>query len=307
MSLNSYCAYGLRIHSEILCPELPTHPQPTGNPDVTISLLPPIDSVSECLENGYFEIRPGISRLAVAGVARYLVEEGKQIFIEPQAGASQDEVRLFLLGSAFGALLYQRGLFPLHGSAVETSWGAMIFVGEQGVGKSTLAAQFHRKGYRLLSDDVCAIAVTPDGLLVLPALAQVRLCTDAYERLGSPQGARFHVDKFVMAMGDGYCPVPVPLKVIHVLADADNEKPKFEVLRGFDRVKRLLENLYRPQYLNGQKTQTDLIRVAGSIAQQATMATVTRRRSAESIEGMVTFVESCWTEYFASNSSEEKK
>ena len=127
----------------------------------------------------------------------------------------------------------------------------MIFVGAQGAGKSTLAAQFHRKGYRLLSDDVCAVAATPEGLQVLPALAQFRLCTDAYERFGTPQGARFDVDKFVVPMGEGYCPHPAPLRAIHILADHDSNTPEFEVLRGFDRVQRLLENLYRPQLPEG--------------------------------------------------------
>jgi hypothetical protein len=187
MSLNAYWAYGLRIHSELACPELPSLPLEAGNPDVTIHLLPAAEDALESLENGYYEVQPGIFRLAVRGVAQYRVEEGSRIFIEPLPDVPLEKIRLFLLGSAMGALLYQRGLFPLHGSAVETPWGAMIFVGAQGAGKSTLAAQFHRKGYRLLSDDVCAVAPTPEGLQVLPALAHFRLCADAFERLGAPR------------------------------------------------------------------------------------------------------------------------
>jgi hypothetical protein len=182
----------------------------------------------------------------------------------------------------------------------------MIFVGVQGAGKSTLAAQFHRKGYRLLSDDVCAVATIPDGLQILPALAQFRLCADAYERLGTSPGARFDVDKFVVPMGEGYCPHPVSLTAIHILVDHDSSTPQFEVLRGFDRVQRLLENLYRPHYLKGQGTQSDLMRMAGLIAQKTTMVAVTRRRDPEAIEGLVGFLESAWAEHFAANSSKEK-
>ena len=306
MSLNAYWAYGIRIHAEIACPELPPHPQPNGDPDVTIRLMPPVESVSENLESGYFEVRPSVFRLAVAGVAQYLVEEGNRISIEPVTGASPEEIRLYLLGSTMGALLYQRGLFPLHGSAVETSWGAMIFVGEQGVGKSTLAAQFHRRGYRLLSDDVCAVAMSPEGLQVLPALSQFRLCADAYERLGTPESARFNVDKFVVPMGEGYCTDPAPLRAIHVLGTHENGAPSFEVLRGFDRVQRLLENLYRPQYLTGQSTQIDLMRMAGQIAQQTTIAEVRRRRDPQAIDAMIAFLESSWTKEFPTDPSEEK-
>jgi hypothetical protein len=303
---NTYCAYGLRVHSDIVCPELAFDRQPHEDPDVIIRLLPPVPTISESLENGYYEVRPGVLRLAVSGVGQYLVEEGSRISIMPLAGSSPEEVRLFLLGAAMGALLYQRGLFPLHGSAVETRWGAMVFVGLAGVGKSTLAAEFHRKGYRLLSDDVCAVATTPEGLQVLPALARFRLCADAYERIGRPEDSRFDVDKFLVPMNGGYCPHPVPLRAIHILTDQEAGDPEFQVLRGFSRVKCLFENLYRPQYLKGQSTQIDLMRLAGLVAQQATIATVSRRRDPEMLEALVGFLESAWAECFGSKSGEEK-
>ncbi len=306
MSLNTYWAYGLRIHSEIVCPELPMHPEPAGDADLDIRLLPPVDHISESLENGYYEVRPGFFRMAVRGVALYLVEEGARISIVPLVGASQEQLRLFLLGSAMGALLYQRGLFPLHGSAVETSWGAMIFVGAQGAGKSTLASEFHRQGYRVLSDDVCAVARKAKKLEVLPALAQFRLLADAYERLGAPRNARFDVDKFVVPMGEGYCPEPVPLGAIHILAERDIDAPEFAVLRGFDRVQRLLENLYRPQYLKGQRAQSDLMRLAGLIAQETTVVAVMRRRDPEAIYGLIGFLESAWAEHLPRSSGLRK-
>jgi hypothetical protein len=312
MLLNAYWAYGLRIDAELECPELPPHSQKTGNPDVTVRLLPPVSGALEPLENGYYEVRPGLFRLAVPGVAQYRVEEGCRIFIEPLLDAPMEKVRLFLFGSVMGALLYQRGLFPLHGSAVETPWGAMIFVGAQGAGKSTLAAQFHRRGYRLLSDDVCAVAATPEGLQILPALAKFRLCADAYERLGSPREGHFDVDKYVVPMGEGYCPHPVALRAIHILRLLDSTTssseaaPTFELLSGFDRVQHLLENLYRPHYLKGQGTQANLMRLAGLIAQKATLATVTRQRNPEEADGLVGFLESAWAERFAIPSTEEK-
>ena len=299
MHRNAYWAYGLRIHAELDCPELPSHSETDGNPDVTIRLLPESAQATEPLQNGYYETRPGAFRLAVAGVAQYRVEGGRQIAIEPVAGAAPEKVRLFLLGSAMGALLYQRGLFPLHGSAVETPWGAMVFVGAQGAGKSTLAAEFHRRGFRLLSDDVCAVEAAADLLRILPAPAQFRLCADAFEQLGSPAGGRFDVDKFVVPMGHGYCPTPVPLAAIHVLAGHNQGTPEFRVLRGFERVERLLGNLYRPHFLKGQGTQGDLMRMASRIAEKCTIAVVTRQRAPERVGTLVEFLEAAWAQRFA--------
>jgi hypothetical protein len=307
MSVQGYWGYGLRIHADMECPELPFLPLDTGNPDVTIQLMPArADALAPLSEGLCYEVHPGLFQLAVPEVAQYRIEEGKRIFITPLPDVPTEKIRLFLLGSAMGALLYQRGLFPLHGSAVETRWGAMIFVGAPGAGKSTMAAQFHRCGYRLLSDDVCAVAATSEGLQVLPALAQFRLCSDAYERLGSAVGARFDVDKFVVPMGEGYCPHPAPLRAIHILADHDSTAPTFEVQRGFDRVQRLFENLYRPHYLRGQATQSDLMRMAGLIAKEATMVAVSRRRDPEAIEGLVGYLESAWAATFGESPSKEK-
>lgn len=306
MPVNAYWAYGLRIHAEIVCPELLADPQKAGNPDVTIRLLSAVPDVSESLENGWYEVRPGRFRLAVGRVAQYLVEEGNRISIEPQEGSSPEQVRLFLLGSAMGALLYQRGLFPLHGSAVETEWGAMIFVGAQGIGKSTLAAQFHQRGYRLLSDDVCAVETAAVKPRVLPGLTRLRLCADAYERLGSPHGAQFNLDKFVMPMNEGYSSSPAPLRAIHLLTEKESGDPEFRVLRGFDRVQCLLQNLYRPQYLKGQSTQGALMRLAGNIAERATIVEVSRPREPAMIPALAGFLLTSWAKHFGAHPEGER-
>jgi hypothetical protein len=296
MSVNAYWAYGLSIHADLLCPELPPHPHPASDPDVTIRVLNREAAALRPLPDRRYEVQPGHFRLDVPGVARYSVDDGKHILIEPMADSTPEKIRLFLLGSTMGALLYQRGLYPLHGSAVETPWGAMIFVGAQGAGKSTLAAEFHRQGSRLLSDDVCAVERTTDGLRILPALAQIRLCEDAYQRLGTPEGSRFDVDKYVVPMGTRYCPDPVPLRAIHVLADDD--VPRIEPLRGLNKVQCLLENLYRPFYLKGQRTQSEVSRMAGFIAQHASVFRVSRRRDATLPRDLVGFLELAWAKCF---------
>jgi hypothetical protein len=294
----TYWAYGLSIQSDIDCPELPRETRPSVEPDLAIQLLPEVDFVGDSLENGYFEVGPSLFRLAIPGVGNYAVEDGRRISIQPLAGASIDKVRLFLLGSSMGALLYQRGLFPLHGSAVETDWGAMIFLGAQGAGKSTLAAQFHCRGYRLLTDDVCAITTLAGRLEVLPAVAQFRLCQDAYERLDDPAGARFDVDKYVVPMAHGYCPNPVPPRAIHLLCDHDSDQPEVEPVLGFDRVQKLLENLYRPQYMKGQHTQRELMRMAAEIARNVTVLSVARKRDTAAIDGLVSSLEQDWAARF---------
>lgn len=300
MSLSAYQAYGFSIYTELDCPELSTHPHLIHDPDVTITLLPEEPTVSPFPSPSY-EVQPGRFQLDIPEVARYRVEDGERILVQVFGNAQPEKVRLFLFGSALGALLYQRGLLPLHGSAVVTQWGVMIFVGSQGSGKSTLAAEFHRRGYQVLSDDVCAVENTEQGLTVLPALSQFRLRDDAYQRLGSSPKAYFDVDKFAVPMGERYCSQAKPLRTIHILCDDTAEHPGFEIVRGLDRVRRLFENLYRPHFLRGQRTQNDLVRLAGVIAQQTTITLVKRSRNTTSVAQLASFLEVMWVEHFGTS------
>jgi hypothetical protein len=301
MSLNAYQAYGLSIQTDLVCPELPRHNDPIYEPDVTITLLPGEAGTLRPLADRSYEVRPGCFQLDVPGVARYRVEEGRRILIQPHAGASPEKVRLFLFGSTMSALLYQRGLLPIHGSAVLTQWGGMIFVGPQGSGKSTLAAEFHRCGYRVFGDDVCAVEWTPLGVRILPALAHFRLRPDAYQQLGASPEGYFDVDKFAVPMGERYCSHPAPLRAIHVLCDDGAKGPRFEVVRGLERVRRLFENLYRPYFLQGQRTQNDLVRLVGVIAERTTLTVVSRRRETTATADLVRFLEQNWAECFGTS------
>ncbi len=88
MPLHASWAYGLRIHAELDCPELPPHSEKTGNPDVTIRLLPALSTGPKTFEErSHYEVQPGVFRLTIPDVARYRVEEGCRIFIEPLADA----------------------------------------------------------------------------------------------------------------------------------------------------------------------------------------------------------------------------
>jgi hypothetical protein len=227
-----------------------------GNPDVTIRLLPPAANALESLENGYYEVQPGIFRLAVPGVAQYRVEEGRRIFIAPLPDVPARKVTPVFVGLGHGRFALPARIVSASWKRVETPWGAMIFVGAQGAGKSTLAAQFHRKGYRLLSDDVCAVAPTPEGLQILPALAQFRLCADAFERLGATRAraltwincgahGRGLLPSPGVAQGDS-CPRPRPRLQVPAWLQYSR---CFQALTGYSASWRIF---IRPHYLKGR-------------------------------------------------------
>lgn len=85
------------------------------------------------------------------------MEHGKRIVVCPQPGADEKKVRLFILGTCMAVIMMQRGILPLHGSAVVIDGWAYAFVGHSGAGKSTLSAALASRGYPLLTDDVVAL------------------------------------------------------------------------------------------------------------------------------------------------------
>ena len=51
--------------------------------------------------------------------------------VSPLKRYDEDVIRLYILGTCMGAILMQRRIFPLHGSAVAINGKAYAFVGIQ--------------------------------------------------------------------------------------------------------------------------------------------------------------------------------
>jgi hypothetical protein len=118
-------------------------------------------------------------------VARFLVQDGRRIDVELEPGATARAASPFVLGTAFGVLLHQRGTLVLHGAAVAQHGQAIAICGASGAGKSTLAAALCRDGFDFVADDLCLVAldlarrpvVAPDG-------RRLKLWRESVDKLG---------------------------------------------------------------------------------------------------------------------------
>lgn len=245
-----YLLYGLRLASDLPLPEL-IGDESEGDPDVRVRLQPTgVPRGCECdihtLANG--------AGFRVADVGSYAILGGSEIRVEPECEAPARNVRLYLLGSAMGMLLHQRGLLPLHANAVEIGGRAIAFMGPPGEGKSTLAAWMARAGKFVLADDVCVLRGRPEGgHQVHPGLPRLRLWRSSLEGLGSSvEGySRSYLgddcyDKYDVPLaspGSG----GVPLSAVFLLARG--ERLVSERLHGAEAVAALVENTYRGSYV----------------------------------------------------------
>jgi hypothetical protein len=236
-----YAVFGLDIASQIELSDLP--PGNDSVPDVTIRLA----AVDSAARRPGLEVQGDTAVLVVPDVARFRITAGRDMVVEPAPEASLRDVRLYVLGSAMGAVLHQRGLLPLHANAVGVGNGTVALLGHSGAGKSTLAGWFHDRGHRVLSDDVCV--VDPDGR-VAPGIPRLRLWRDALEASG--RDPRHHAISYA---GADKFDVPIaatenrslPLRAIYLLGRAD--LPTITPVTGSRAVAALVANTYRGSYV----------------------------------------------------------
>lgn len=179
--LYDYSLFGLHIRSELRLPEL-LAAENSAQPQVTIRLgkTPDIPANGP----GLFSTHEGLL-LVIDRVGRYFIKDGSEIVVEPHPGVPEANTRLFLLGSAMGAILHQRGLLPLHANAVDCGGRAFAFMGPSGSGKSTLAARFNDLGFRIVADDVCVVSFADNGQpQICPGVGRLRLWRDVLEATG---------------------------------------------------------------------------------------------------------------------------
>ncbi len=250
--MGDYHLFGWRVKSALPLPELLPWRGDARAPDLVVEIgaVPPADpqwpNISPAVQIG-----PAGVRVTIPDVAHYWIEAGKHVIVQPIQPEDAATIRVFLLGTVLAILCFQRGLLPLHASAVDFDGRALLVSGVSGAGKSTLAAALSARGYRLLGDDLCALEMR-DGLplTILPAFPRVKLCPDSAYQLKVPvdgldrSGAE--VEKYIVPLeGEQFQPVALPpgqIVFLRTERTPDQHPPRrlvgVEALRRYDLVHR---------------------------------------------------------------------
>lgn len=260
-------AFGLNWHSPALSiPELPVltggylpadgatidiaPDEPNGWPD-----LPPGPH-----DTPFLQMAAGDLRLTVEDIGQFRITGGDRIaWHREHPGVSDQDICTFLLGSAVGALLIQRGLLVLHGNALEKDGRAVVCMGHSGAGKSTLAYALIQQGWRLLADDL--VALSPDGL-VLPGIPRIKLWHDAAKAFGLDPSQlppiRQGLHKYLL-MGEALqrATEAVPLQALYLIHQRrhDSADPEADRITRIISQKaaalRLRNQAFRPRFVRG--------------------------------------------------------
>ncbi|WP_409290507.1 aldolase [Peribacillus sp. SCS-37] len=237
-----YKAFGLLIASEILMPELPE--AWTGLPFSDVEIL--LGDVSE----EWRELKDDLNEFSfskdrvlfeVADAAIFSIEKGNRIIVTPLKNYDEDIVRLYILGTCMGAILLQKKILPLHGSAIAIDGKAYGIIGNSGAGKSTLASALLSLGHDFLSDDIIAISLSEnDGHPeVIPAYPQQKLWSESLENFGKEAGSYRSIygreTKYNVPVENRFHSEPLPLAGVFELIAEDNQDNTIITIRHLKR------------------------------------------------------------------------
>ena len=300
--INQYIAYDLIVSSDLECPELPlvadaaAH-QLQSDVDVHIRLGPVPEKLNNPTSNGVvYQAGTDQFLLSISNIARYLVQNGNEIIIEPASNATLNDVRVFMLGSAFGALLHQRQMLVIHAGAVYTDTGAVLFSGPSDIGKSTLLGELLRRGYPMLVDDVCAVVLDADSQpRVLPGYPRTRLWADSARKLcvctENLVKTRPQLEKYERQLPDQFWSEPAPLRHIYTLSSDNNQNLSVTPLPAIDTFSAVLHNTYRRVFLDGLEMRQSHFQLVSAVAASVVVSRVVRPSSSFQLTELADLIE----------------
>lgn len=288
----SYTAFGLVFHSELELPSLPSGGDAAADVTITLGEINKQGLDELPVVKPFYHVGDDILWLHIPEVAKFLVEGGRAITVQPEPQAELSTVRLFLLGSALGALLHQRNNLVLHSNAVCVEGGCILVMGASGQGKSTLAAALHLAGHQVLTDDISV--VTPD-LLVQPGYPQIKLWEDSADRLKINTAqlslVREPLKKYIYPLNaDQFCNQPQPVKAMYILHTSPEGKFDVELLRGMNKLNPLRFNTYRSNYLEGLGLQAKQLSLLAKLAGNTPIKRLYRPEAGFEIERLVQLI-----------------
>jgi hypothetical protein len=226
----------------------------------------------------YSVARPGAVLRVVPGLARFLARDGSVIELAKEPASDEGDIESLIQGPLAAALIHQRRELPLHGAtlAPPDADTALALVGAQGAGKSTLAYELVRRGWRLLSDDLTRVTRTANGMFAWPGRTGIKLCRDACERFALDSSRMTRVsgerDKFLAPTAT----LDSPLQLRWIIAIEREPLEREPLEHGSDdiafeaplagRMSLLSKNTFRASYIEALGQMRAHLRMVSAIA-----------------------------------------
>jgi hypothetical protein len=247
----SYCyqAFGLNINSEFEIPLL----TPGGDGTDLKIVLGDNTNFSEAplFINPDYKIGRREFLFNVPGIGSFFIKGGNCIIVDLKTRDSLNKAFVYILGTAMGAVLYQRGDICLHGSVINMGDKAVLLTGDSGAGKSTISSILCSKGYPFLTDDLTLIRNVNGKVWAFPSYAQKKLWLDTIKDLDFNLEDKEHYQildrqgKYSICYAGNFWNFPLELSYIFNISLANIDTVKLDRVTGIQKMNILTHNTYR--------------------------------------------------------------
>lgn len=217
----------------------------------------------------------------------FQIYDGRRISIYRGTHIADVDIAIYLLGSAWGALCHQRGLFPLHCSSIGFSNNAYAFIAESGGGKSTIAAGLSNLGLEHFCDDVAIVHLDSDnGAVAHPMPKGIKLWREATEALGlntqSLVTSDSRIEKYYVDAPLGSTDTKLQLKGIYMLSFGSvQNQASIKQLSASEALMGIYRNVYRVEWLHLLGNTKRVLSQARKITDRVPVYEFTRPRNFE--------------------------
>ena len=255
-----YWAFGLKIESEIIFPELVEEIFDESDLIITVGKVPAQLVYPAAIQEELAAINDTEYLWEVKDVAKYYAADGKQVIVEPFEGIDDRSVRLFLLATVMAAVLHQRNSIPLHASSIQLNNELVLITGDSCAGKSTTLSGLLKRGYTIFSDDVIVVKDYKNKeVLATSSYPMIKLWDDAIVKLDNElfDDRSFLVkpglDKYGIFFHEQFDKAAYPIRKIFILKIKDSGQIESKELVGSEAFKGFHLQSYRPYLLHSNQ------------------------------------------------------
>lgn len=249
---HSYMIFGYCVNSEF---ELDAFSSSFDQPEIDIVKgQVPYFSQDRNEADLYSEIDKDLIAFFIPEIGSFEIKNGNLVTVQATETATPQEIALFILGSAFGFLMHQKKVFPLHGSTVDLGSCCITLVGHSGAGKSSLASGFVERGYKLLTDDVSRIECIDDIYYVYPSYPSQKIWEDGIVQFSMSHDPNHrvlnHLNKFHIRSLERFSDNLKPLVGIYEILPTNVDVPILEQLEKSSAINALITHSYLQEIIS---------------------------------------------------------
>lgn len=255
-----YQIYGLVVEVDFDLGILPLKTNPTRPVDVRICRSPYPLSLKAQNHSGswltYEKSSEAHLRLTWEDHFSFEIDfEKNQIFYHKNSRLSLESLSCFLFGPVLSTFHLEKGLEPLHGTALYKGGKTIALLGQSGYGKSTLAAEFLRQGWKLWTDDMLALTYEDGCFQISSGLPRLKLYPDSAHLLLAKSNLFF--DSSAMTLDSQ--------KRVYSLPDQTESLPKTLPISAFFQIKESEKHFRGPAVLSAMDEKEKFLCVLENI------------------------------------------